>query len=247
MNAFVKTTNGKFPNPNFCYAWKGFTELQYNVICFEDSDLQDPSFWMSCNRSTPVFAGVTVFDEIVEKLGITYNKIDTYPTILRPYLNRFIEKTTVGEYRKTWDKDEDHRPLMFMKPIKQKQFNGKIMKSILDWIGLANLPENTEVYISEPVNFVSEYRIYIRDGRILLGRNYRGDWTKGIDVEVVKDAIKTFTPEAPCAYALDFGITANDKTSLVEFNDATSLGNYGLNSLNFADMIASRWIEICNN
>ena len=246
MNAFVKTTNGKFPNPNFCYAWKGLTELQYNVICFEDSDLQDPSFWMSCNRSTPVFAGVIVFDEILEKLGVTYNKTDTYPEILRSYLNRHVEKTTLGEYRTLWDKDEDNRPVMFMKPIKQKQFNGRVMNSILDWICVTKFPNNTEVYISEPVKFLTEYRIYIRDGRILLGRNYRGDWTKTIDVEVVKSAIETFTSEAPCAYALDFGLTDDGKTSLVEFNDATSLGNYGLDAVNFADMITSRWVEICN-
>jgi ATP-grasp domain, R2K clade family 3 len=245
MNAFVKTTNGKFPNPNFCYAWKGLTEMQYNVTCFEDSDLKDPSFWMSCNRSTPVFAGVVVFDEILAKLGVDYKKIDTYPEILYPYLNRFVDKTTIGEYRAFWDKEEDNRPLMFMKPVKQKQFNGKVMKSILDWIGLTGLPDNTEVYISEPVNFVTEYRIYIRDGRLLLGRNYRGDWTKTIDVEIVKKAIKTFEPESPCAYALDFGLTDDGKTSLIEFNDATSLGNYGLNAISFADMIASRWSEIC--
>ena len=185
MQAFVKTTNGKFPNPNFCYAWKGLTELQYNVTCFEDVDLKDPSFWMSCNRTTPVFAGVIVFDEILEKLGVDYKKIDTYPTILRSYLNRYVEKTTLGEYRKVWDKDEDNRPLMFMKPIKQKQFNGRVMKSILDWICMTKFSDDTEVYISEPVNFLTEYRVYIRNGKILLGRNYRGDWTKGIDINVV--------------------------------------------------------------
>ena len=246
MNAFVKTTNGKFPNPNFCYAWKGLTELQYNVITFEDADLQDPSFWMSCNRTTPVFAGVIVFDEILEKLGVDYKKIDTYPTILRSYLNRYVEKTTLGEYRKVWDKDEDNRPLMFMKPTKQKQFNGRVMKSILDWICMTKFADDTEVYISEPVNFLTEYRVYIRNGKILLGRNYRGDWTKGIDINVVKDAVETFADEAPCAYALDFGLTDDGKTSLVEFNDATSLGNYGLDAVNFADMIVSRWVEICN-
>ena len=246
MNAFVKTTNGKFPNPNFCYAWKGLTALQYNVTCFEDSDLKEPSFWMSCNRATPVFAGVQVFDEILEKLGVVYNKIDTYPTILHPYLNRHVEKTTVGEYRKIWDKDEDNRPLMFMKPIKQKQFNGRIMRTILDWICIASLSDNTEVYISDPVNFLTEYRCYIRNGKLLLGRNYRGDWTKNIDINVVEDAIKTFGDEAPCAYALDFGLTDDGKTSLVEFNDATSLGNYGLDAVNFADMIVGRWVEITN-
>jgi hypothetical protein len=247
MNAFVKTTDGKFPNPNFCYAWKGLTTMQYNVICFEDKDLQDPSFWMSCNRSTPVFAGVQVFDEILQKLGVQYNKIDTYPKVLYPFLNRHVEKTTLGEYRIRWHKDEDNIPVMFMKPIKQKQFNGRLMLNILDWIKVAGLGDDELVYISDPINFITEYRIYIRDNEILLGRNYKGDWTKTIDVNVVKEAIKTFSPEAPCAYALDFGLTDDGKTTLVEFNDATSLGNYGLDALSFAGMIVSRWNEICKS
>jgi hypothetical protein len=245
MNAFVKTTDGKFPNPNFCYAWKGLKEMQYEVTCFEDSDLQDQSFWMRCTRNTPVFAGVVVFDEILNKLGVDYKKIDTYPEVLRPYMNRHVEKTTLGEYRNKWHKDEDNISVMFMKPVKQKQFNGKLMKSIVDWIGLVKFSDDTQVYVSDPVNFVTEYRIYIKQDRLILGRNYRGDWTKTIDVNVVKDAIKTFSPVAPCAYALDFGLTEDGKTTLVEFNDATSLGNYGLAPVIFADMIVCRWHEIC--
>lgn len=244
MKAFVKTTDGKFPNPNFCYAWKGLVAMQYEVICFEDSALNDALFWQQCTRKTPVFAGVHLFDDILTRLGVQYDKVDTYPKILYPFLNRFVEKTTVGEYRKFWDKTEDDRPVMFMKPIRQKQFNGRLMKSILDWICVAKLGDNEEVYICEPVNFLTEYRVYIRQGEILLGRNYRGDWTKSIDINVVQDAVKTFAPVAPVAYALDFGLTDEGKTSLVEFNDATSLGNYGLDAVNFADMITRRWYEI---
>jgi hypothetical protein len=244
MKAFVKTTNGKFPNPNFCFAWKGLTAMQYDVVCFEDSDLKTPAFWEMCNRDTPVVAGVVLFDEILEKLGVVYNKIETYPKVLYPYLNRTVVRTTVGEYRKIWDRDEDNRPLMFMKPVKQKQFNGRVMRNILDWICVSKLSDDAEVYVSDPVEFLTEYRVYIRDNEVLLGRNYRGDWTKGIDVKVVEDAVKTFSSESPCAYALDFGLTSDGKTSLVEFNDATSLGNYGLDPVNFSDMIVKRWFEI---
>lgn len=244
MKAFVKTTDGKFPNPNFCYAWKGLVALQYEVVCFENSALQEPWFWEQCTRQTPVFAGVHLFDEILARLGVQYNKVDTYPKVLYPYLNRVIEKTTVGDYRRFWDQTEDTRPLRFMKPVRQKKFNGRLMRSVLDWICVAGMNDNEEVYLCEPVNFVTEYRVYIRQNEILLGRNYRGDWTKNIDPYVVKEAVETFAPVAPVAYALDFGLTENGNTSLVEFNDATSLGNYGLDAVNFADMITRRWYEI---
>jgi hypothetical protein len=246
MNAFVKTTKGNFPNQNFYLAWKGFDEMCYEVIKFEEEDLENPSFWMSCSRSTPLFAGVTVFDKVLKKLGVNYKKIDTYPLILQPFMDRTVEKTTVGEFRKIWDKDEDVRPRLFMKPVEQKKFNGAVMNSILDWMPLATVPDDTEVYITQPVEFISEFRVYIQDQEILSGKHYAGDWTKIVDNGIVKEAIKTFKPQAPCAYALDFGVTDSGKTTLIEFNDATSLGNYGLDSIHYAEMLASRWMEICN-
>jgi hypothetical protein len=243
MNAFVKTTNGNFPNANFYYAWKGLTELQYQVIKFEEEDLDTPEFLRSIMGTTPVFAGVTVFDKILELKNVKYEKIDTYPKILHPFLNREVKRSTIGEFRKEWDVSED-RPIKFMKPVAQKKFNGAVMKSILNWIPLAELPDDTEVYLSDPVKFISEYRIYVRDQRILTGKHYSGDWTVPVDRSVVESVIKSMEPEAPCAYSVDFGVLDNGKTSLVEFNDATSLGNYGLDSTRYAEMISARWTEI---
>lgn len=247
MNAFVKTTKGNFPNQNFYLAWKGFDEMKYEVIKFEEEELDDLNFLRSIGDLTPVFAGVTIFDRVLERRGIVYNKIDTYPEILHPFMNRNVEKSTVGEFRKVWDKDEDNHPRVFMKPVQQKKFNGAVMKSILDWMPLANLPNETEVYLVDELNFVSEFRVYIHDQEIVTAKHYMGKWDKVIDRGVVKEAIKEFASQAPCAYALDFGIDTNGKTTLVEFNDATSLGNYGLDSIRYAEMLASRWVEICSN
>jgi hypothetical protein len=242
MNAFVKTTKGNFPNPNFYLAWKGWVDTNYDVIKFEEEELDDPSFWMSCTRGTPVFAGVTIFDKIIQKLGVTYNKIDTYPEELYGFMNRSIEKSTIGQVRKEWESWPQKK---FMKPIHQKKFNGLQIRSILDWIQLGNVDDAVEVYLSSIVNFESEFRIYIQDTEILEGKHYRGNWTKTPDIGVIKEAIKEFGSKAPCAYALDFGVTDDGKTTLVEFNDATSLGNYGLYHIWYSEMLSSRWFEIC--
>lgn len=246
MNGFVKTTKGNFPNRNFYSAWKGLTEMNYEVIKFEEEDLNDESFLRSIGDLTPVFAGVTVFDKIIQLKGIDYRKIDTYPEILYPFMNRTVEKTTLGEFRRRWDSDEDNRPRLFMKPVEQKKFNGAIMKSILDWMPMAYVPAETEVYLCEELHFLSEFRVYIHDQEILSAKHYIGKWDKMIDRGVVEEAIKTFAPIAPCAYALDFGVDEKGRTTLVEFNDATSLGNYGLNDLWYAEMLTSRWVEIAS-
>ena len=247
MNAFVKTTNGNFPNRNFYSAWKGLSEMNYTIIKFEESDLDDDSFVRSIGDMTPVFAGVTVFDKVIKLKGIDYPKIDTYPEILHPFLNRKVEKSTLGEFRTRWDSDEENRPRLFMKPMEQKKFNGAIMKSILDWMPLAYIAPETPVYLSEELHFQSEFRVYIHDQEILTAKHYMGKWDKMIDRGVVEEAIKTFAPVAPCAYALDFGVDINGRTTLVEFNDATSLGNYGMCDLWYAEMITSRWVEIASN
>jgi hypothetical protein len=247
MNGFVKTTNGNFPNRNFYSAWKGLTEMNYEVIKFEEEALNDDAFLRSIGDMTPVFAGVTVFDKIIQLKGIDYKKIDTYPPILYPFLNREIVKSTLGDFRKQWDSDEDNRPRLFMKPVEQKKFNGAIMKSILDWIPMANVPPETPVYLCEELHFESEFRVYIHDQEIRSAKHYLGKWDKMIDRSVVEEAIKVFAPEAPCAYALDFGVDVNGRTTLVEFNDATSLGNYGLADLYYAEMLTSRWVEIASH
>ena len=246
MNAFVKTTNGNFPNRNFYSAWKGFTEMNYEVIKFEESDLNDEAFLRSIGDMTPVFAGVTIFDKVIALKGIDYQKIDTYPPILYPFMNRNVQKSTLGDFRKFWESDEDKRPRLFMKPVEQKKFSGAVMKSILDWIPMANLAPETPVYLCEDVSFQSEFRVYIHDQEILTAKHYMGAWDKMIDRNVVEEAIKTFAPIAPCAYSLDFGVDSKGRTTLIEFNDATSLGNYGMDDLWYAEMVADRWVEIAS-
>jgi len=52
---------------------------------------------------------------------------------------------------------------------------------------------------------------------------------------------------APVAYSLDFGVTEDGRTLLVEANDFYFLGCYGLSPLSYALAIADRWKEIVEN
>ena len=92
MKAFVKTNNGTFPNVNFYLAWEAFNTMGYNVICFEEKDIDN----LNITKETPVFAGVTVFRKILDKLGVNYAPFDCYPDVLQPYYKRNINKTLEG-------------------------------------------------------------------------------------------------------------------------------------------------------
>ena len=49
---------------------------------------------------------------------------------------------------------------------------------------------------------------------------------------------------APAAYGLDFGVTADGRTLLVEANDGFALGCYGLDPVIYAEMLEARWCEL---
>jgi hypothetical protein len=100
-----------------------------------------------------------------------------------------------------------------------------------------------EIQISEPVEFVTEYRGFVLRGDLVGLKHYKGDFGLVPDVAVIKQAIAAYKG-APVAYSIDFGVDDKGRSLLVEVNDAFALGNYGLNSLIYTDIIEARWDEI---
>jgi phage terminase large subunit len=76
------------------------------------------------------------------------------------------------------------------------------------------------------------------------GGFYAGDIFLHPNAETVRAAIDAFQPEAPVAYGIDFGVTNDGRTLLVEVNDAFALGCYGLSAVEYAEMLEDRWLEV---
>lgn len=244
MKAFVKTTKGNFPNVNFYLAWKGWDEMGYQVHKFEEEELDGTEIWKWMTKDTPVFAGVTVFDKILKKLDVDYYHPGTYPHELRKFMATEIKETKLGQVRQDFMQNGIS---IFVKPVEQKVFTGLLLQNSLSLINIANVPDTCRVYTCHPIEFLSEFRVYVQDGEILAVKHYAGDWTKLPDTEVIKAAVDTFMYKKPIAYALDFGVARKQLgniTALIECNDATSLGNYGLDSINYAEMLTDRWFDI---
>ncbi|WP_238996654.1 ATP-grasp domain-containing protein [Paenibacillus pinistramenti] len=51
---------------------------------------------------------------------------------------------------------------------------------------------------------------------------------------------------APNGYAVDIGLTDKGETLLIEVNDGYALGQYGLNTLDYAKLLSARWSELTN-
>jgi hypothetical protein len=62
--------------------------------------------------------------------------------------------------------------------------------------------------------------------------------------EFVEEVVRSYK-NAPAAYGVDIGVTS-EYDCVIESNDGCNLGNYGLDSIHYGEMIVSRWTEIVN-
>ena len=76
------------------------------------------------------------------------------------------------------------------------------------------------------LDFVSEWRCFILEGKLHQTRCYQGDeWTLP-SKDIIGDMIEAYT-DCPPAYTLDVGVDRDGKTSIIECHDFYSVGLYG--------------------
>lgn len=242
MKAFVKVNNGTFPNLNFFLAWEALNTMGYSVTLFEEKDIPN----LDITAATPVFAGVKIFRQIIDQMGVDYPPFDCYPEVLQPFYGRNLRKSTLGVERKLFH--GDGHPV-FVKPVLPKQFLGHVWNSIINLIPLANIPDDAEVWVCEPMEIFSEFRVYVHDGDILGVKHYFGDWSIIPQKSFVKEVVKSYSG-SPIAYGIDIAVVKDPvaphhyRDIVLEVNDGCNLGNYGLDSIHYGEMIVSRWFEI---
>jgi hypothetical protein len=160
-----------------------------------------------------------------------------YPVELLEYRGRRIWQTTL-----------DAVPVgVFVKPVAHKLFTGRIWGgAIADRLATEGVPgvaRDAAVWCSEVVEFVAEFRAFILEDKVLNVYRYRGDWAQAPDRQTIYRAVMAFG-SAPVAYSLDWGVTSDGRTLLVEANDSFALGAYGLEPVTYARMISARWEEM---
>ncbi len=238
MKAYIQTDKfGNYYNVNAYVANDGFQSLGWDTHkYFSVGEITDN------NPESLIVGGIGNVRKRLEQFGITKpsTEID-YPKELEKYLGRKVWTSTIEELfndQKNWN--------VFIKPKKDtKKFVGKVIKEDKDFIGLIDKDNPTEIWCSELVNFRTEWRCFIRYGKILDIRQYKGVWDSKLDIEVIQNAVDDFK-KSPASYALDFGIDENNKMKLVEVNDGHSLGTYGISSINYAKFLSARWAELTN-
>lgn len=232
MRVYIQSKRGTPLDVNSYAAYQGFNDMGFETRFYEEiSELT------SLNYEDIVVGGIGAVRGRLAMLGLDRDELN-YPSELQEYLGRRVWASTLH----TVCDSPDVWPL-FIKPREAKLFTGGVIQSFGDLARRVPLGEDIPIFCSEVISLVSEYRVFVRYGKILDVRRYNGDWSIAPNRAVIMAALNDFT-QAPSAYSMDFGVTEAGETILVEVNDGHSLGTYGLIPALYAQMISARWAQI---
>lgn len=154
------------------------------------------------------------------------------PYPVKKHLYRNIKSTTMG-------KVTDAMLPKFIKPMYHtKAFTGFVCREIDDY-RLKCFGNKRNVWISDPVEFVSEFRYYCNDkGNV--GCHYEGDRFIKPNQVIVNEIIN----QANCGI-VDIGVLSTGETAIVECSNAYSVGLYdGCSIEHYYRTLVSFWNEL---
>lgn len=230
---------------NHAAAWEGFLEMGYDIEPFllEEFDTLDLA------KDTLVMAGVGVVRTALERLGCPRPPNIDLPEELRPFWGRIVETTNLAEVRSwfpnTLPEEAEHFPVHVKPRDHQKLFTGRLVRCFRDHMTIPRFEHEHEVpvLVQQAVEFVSEHRMYVHRREIVGMKNYKGDPLVFPRADIIREGLDAYKTR-PIAFSMDWGVTQDGRTLLVECNDAHSLGSYGLTPQIYAQMLEDRWLEM---
>lgn len=222
------------------HAYHGFTEMGAEVVPFEDPEEIDS--FEDLGPEVGICGYIGDVQRGLKKLGKPVPPPLDYPTPLKEFLGRDIQRTRLGKVVNRQDQ-------VFVKPVEQKLFTGFIWRGCGDQVSRRKvivLDHNTEVYTSPVLSMLAEYRVVVLDKMIVDVRRYKGDYWRRPNQNVISRAVETFeaSGEATRVYTLDFAVCDDGGTILVEANDGYAFGHYGMHWCEYAQCLAARWMEL---
>lgn len=230
MRAYIHAFQGKPWNEECQTAYEGFTRLGVECVLFttnEELDMRRPE--------DIVVGGMLIMGHVLAIDNIEMPNYN-YPCELEKYLGRRIRLVKLQDLKK------EQLPV-FIKPVEEKSAKGMVVNSWDEIAEYEQLPTDAELLCSDVVHFVSEWRCFIRYGKILGIQFYNGRETAICDKATIEAAIADYS-SIPAACSLDFGVTEDGRTLLVEMNDGFAIGCYCLDSELYAKFLYARWAEL---
>jgi len=197
------------------------------------------------SRETFIAGDMPVMHGAMRQLGIEVPEPNDYPASLRGFMHRRVWKSTLEAVEQGISLNMGEP--VFAKPAeRRKSFTGKVFSSHADFAAVGSASRRQEVWCSEVVSWLAEFRIYVIGERIVDIDHYAGDPAVSPDQRVIEEALITYrqSGEAPSAYGIDFGVLASGQTALIEANDGYALGAYSIEARPYAELVMRRWSEL---
>ncbi len=230
MRAYIHAFQGRPWNEECRAAYDGFHKLGIETVLFTTNEEFDTR-----NPEDVVVGGTVIVWHALNQRGITPEHYD-YPPELIDFCGRNIRQMKLKDIK-------DVSLPVFIKSVEDKAAPGIVITSWADLKEYEYLDPEFDIYCSECVHFVSEWRCFLLYGQLIGIHFYYGDKNIECDREVINAAIRAF-PNMPAGCALDFGVTDDGRTLLIEMNDGYSLGIYGLEPTLYVRLLTARWAEL---
>lgn len=197
--------------------------------------------------------------DLPEKIDLLSGSIDFVHTALKlldkeiPEYDSYPKGMESTLHRKIWEGTKkditvDNLPL-FIKPKDNcKFFTGFVVKDIDD-PRYRVIGNNRKLYISEVVNFISEWRVYWVSGSLWQIAQYSGEKTTFDMFSLENIFNKLYECGIEGHTVFDVGLLENGELALVEVNDGYSVGLYNeenstsINNL-YTILIKERWEQL---
>jgi hypothetical protein len=204
--------------------------LRYKMVTYEDVS----------NGKYDLLIRNNLFVGSVEFMTEVFNRVNRFPDKL-PNNDRETF-STLGDVRSRIENGEN----VFVKPTQIKLFTGTVYDKYFIST-LREYPDDMEVIVDDPFEspINSEWRIYVKDGKMMDSRNYSGDHLIMFDAQKAQDTIDKFKDQARC-FTCDMAVLENGDNICVEINDMWAIGNYGMANDTYVEMLKFRYFEIIN-
>jgi hypothetical protein len=236
--AYIQKEGNRIFSENCFSAALGFAQMGYKVVETDSSVYES----LKQDKAAILVGGIHFMRNAMRSLGIRQPQIDNPHIHLPGYLGRDVCEAT-------WSEIEQFTTFpFFIKPLEDhKLFTGYVVKSQHDLLhAKMRVKPDSKILLSEAVSFISEYRCFVLDGKLVGCKNYTGDFRVLPDFEIIESAITDYQGQ-PAGYSIDFGVTDDGRTLLIEMNDGFGLSAYGLNKIIYCKILQARWDQIRNS
>lgn len=212
------------------------------IVPFDDLNIDEFFENRVFSKDDIIIGSVEATTMFFQSLGVDVPNYIGYPEELQKWYGRKIYETLYELKPKEYP--------YFIKPAKNiKLFTGSLIEKdghldiLENYMATSPLRPETKVYISEPMDFLSEYRCFVFENELVGIKHYQGDFRIFPNKYQIDRIIKTYK-NAPVSYAIDVGILKDGSQYIVEINDFWAIGSYGLDGDTYVKMLIRRFNEI---